>query len=134
VLAPGGALTAIEVDYNTLWASPMGDALAALAAAVARTMDATGRSDAGTRVPEWLVQAGFAAVDPGERRLVYSGRDLVRQTAYVAAVIESTLPMSTATPDASTSQFKAGLAELRALPMAADAALGWTVHKARAVR
>jgi len=134
VLISGGALTAIEVDYHTLWASPTSDAFAALAAAMARTMDATGRSDAGTRLPEWLAQAGFMAVDPGERRLVYSGRDLARQAAYVAAVIESTLPGLTAIPDAAASQFETGLAEVRALPMVADAALGWTVHKAHAVR
>jgi ubiquinone/menaquinone biosynthesis C-methylase UbiE len=134
VLVPGGALTAIEVDYNTLWASPTSNAFAAMAAAVAKTMDATGHSDAGTRLPEWLVQAGFAAVDPGERRLVYLGRDLARQTAYVAAVIESTLPALTATPDAAASQFNTGLAQLRALPKALDAALGWTVYKAHAVR
>jgi hypothetical protein len=49
-------------------------------------------------------------------------------------VIESTLPGLTAMPDAAASQFETGLAELRALPMVADAALGWIVHKAHAVR
>ena len=65
---------------------------------------------------------------------MYSGRDLARQVAYVAAVIESTLPGLAAMPDAAASQFETGLAELRALPMVADAVLGWTVHKAHAVR
>ena len=134
VLVPGGALTAIEVDYNTLWASPKSEALAALAAAVAQAMDATGRSDAGSRLPEWLVQAGFSKVDPGERRLVYHGKSIARQAPYVAAVIQSTLPGLAGTPKASTSQLARGLAELLSLPDKTDAALGWTVHKANAVR
>jgi ubiquinone/menaquinone biosynthesis C-methylase UbiE len=134
VLVPGGMLTAIEVDYNTLWASLTSDAFAALAAAVAKAMDATGRSDAGTRIPEWLEQAGFSKVDAGERRLVYRGRGVARQVPYIASVIRSTLPELTATPNASTSQLAKGLAELLALPNTADAALGWTVHKAHAVR
>jgi hypothetical protein len=36
------------------------------------------------------VEAGFAAVDPGERRLANSGA-LTRQVPYVVAVVESTL-------------------------------------------
>lgn len=134
VLVPGGALTAIEVDYNTLWASPRSDALAALAAAVAQAMDATGRSDAGRCLPEWLAQAGFSKVDPGEHRLVYHGRSIARQAPYVASVIQSTLPGLAGTPNASTSQLAKGLVELLALPDDADAALGSTVHKANAVR
>jgi ubiquinone/menaquinone biosynthesis C-methylase UbiE len=134
VLVPAGALTAIEVDYNTVWASPTSDAFEALFAAVARAMDATGRSDAGTRVAGWLVEAGFAEVDPGERRLAYSGETLARQAAYAASVIESVLPALSEMPDAPASRLEAGLAELRALPEQAGAALGWVVHKAKAVR
>ena len=59
VLVPGGVLTAIEVDYNTVWASPTSDALEALFAAVARAMETTGRSDAGTHLAGWLAQAGL---------------------------------------------------------------------------
>ena len=134
VLVPGGALTAIEVDYNTVWASPTSDAFAALFTAVARSMDATGRSDAGTHLAGWLADAGFTSVDPGERRLAYSGDDLLRQAAYAADVVESTLPALAEMPNISASQLEAGLAELRSLPATPDAALGWVVHKARAVR
>jgi ubiquinone/menaquinone biosynthesis C-methylase UbiE len=134
VLRPGGTLTAIEVDYNTIWASPTSQALKALFVTVARAMEAVGRSDAGTRLPEWLVEAGFTSVDPGEIRLAYSGEDLTRQVPYVAAVVESTLPTLAQTPGASAPQLEAGIAELRALPTTPDASLGWTVHKAKAVR
>jgi ubiquinone/menaquinone biosynthesis C-methylase UbiE len=133
-LVPGGALTAIEVDYNTIWASPSSQALKALFVTVAQAMEAAARSDAGTRLPEWLAEAGFTSVDPGEIRLAYAGADLTRQVPYVAAVVESTLPTLTQTPGASARQFKAGLAELRALPTTPNAALGWVVHKAKAVR
>jgi len=134
VLVPGGTLTAIEVDYNTIWASPSSQALKALFVTVARTMDAAARSDAGSRLPEWLVEAGFTSVDPGEIRLAYAGEGLTRQVPYVAAVVESTLPTLAQTPGASAPQLKAGFAELRALPITPNAALGWVVHKAQALR
>jgi ubiquinone/menaquinone biosynthesis C-methylase UbiE len=134
VLAPRGALTAIEVDYNSVWASPTSDGFEALFAAVAGAMDASGRSDAGARVAGWLEEAGFAAVDPGERRLVYSGDELASQVPYVAGVVESILPAPAPRLDASVSPLEAGLAELRALPATPNAAIGWVVHKAQALR
>jgi SAM-dependent methyltransferase len=135
VLVPGGALTAIEVDYNTVWISPESDALQALFAGVARAMDATGRSDAGTRLPGWLGEAAFTEIDPGERRLAYSGAELARQVTYAADVIESTLPDLAEAPDATSgAELEASLAEFRVLPTIPDAAMGWVVHKALAIR
>lgn len=134
VLVPGGALTAIEVDYNTIWASPSSQALKALFVTVAQAMEAAARSDAGTRLPQWLVEAGFRSVDPGEIRLAYAGEDLTRQVPYVAAVVESTLPDLAQMRGASASQLETGFAQLRALPSTPNAALGWVVHKAKAVR
>lgn len=134
VLVPGGMLTAIEVDYNTIWASPTSGALKALFVTVAHAMEGAGRSDAGTRLPEWLAAAGFTSVDPGEIRLAYAGKDLARQVPYVAAVVESTLPVLAQARGAFASQLEAGFAELRALPNTPDATLGWVVHKAKAVR
>ena len=134
VLVSGGALTAIEVDYNTIWASPTSHALNVLFAAVARAMEAAGRSDAGSRLHEWLAEAGFTSVDPGEIRLSYTGKDLVRQVPYVAAVVESTLPELAQLPGVSVSELEVGFAELRALPTTPNAALGWVVHKAKGVR
>ena len=134
VLAPGGALTAIEVDYNTVWASPSTAGFEALFAAVAGTMATSGRSDAGSRVAEWLADAGFESIDPGERRLTYSGDALARQVPYVAAVVESTLPALVGMTDASTSLIEQGLEDLRALPSTPGSAMGWDVHKAHARR
>lgn len=130
VLVLDGGITAIEVDYNTVWASPTSDAFEALFAAVVRAMDVTGRSDAASRLPEWLHDAGFRSVDPGERRLEYSGASLARQVPYVAAVVESTL----AGRDVDAAQLEAGLADLHALATTPGAAMGWTVGKATAVR
>ena len=134
VLVPGGMLTAIEVDYNTIWASPIREALKALFVTVAQAMEGAGRSDAGARVPEWLAEAGFTSVDPGEIRLAYADKELTRQIPYVAAVVESTLPVLAQADGASASQLEAGFAELRALPNIPNATLGWVVHKAKAVR
>jgi ubiquinone/menaquinone biosynthesis C-methylase UbiE len=134
VLVPGGALTAIEVDYNSVWASPASDALEAVFGAVVRAMDESGRSDTGARLGGWLAEAGFGSVDPGERRLRYSGDELARQIPYVAAVVESTIAELRVTPSTSASHLESGLEELRALTSTPGATLGWTVYKARAVR
>jgi ubiquinone/menaquinone biosynthesis C-methylase UbiE len=134
VLVTGGMLTTIEVDYNSVWASPTSDALEALFATVARVMDESGRSNAGARLESWLVEAEFGSVDPGERRLAYSGADLARQVPYVADVVESTLAAQLETPDASASRLEAGLADLRGLSATPDAALGWVLYKATARR
>jgi ubiquinone/menaquinone biosynthesis C-methylase UbiE len=130
VLVAGGSITAIEVDYNTVWASPTGAAFETLFAAVARAMDATGRSDSASRLAGWLEDAGFRSVDPGVRRLEYSGESLARQLPYVAAVVESTLGER----EDARSALDAGLRELRDLATRPGAAMGWTVAKATGVR
>jgi ubiquinone/menaquinone biosynthesis C-methylase UbiE len=134
VLVQDGSLTAIEVDYNSVWASPTSEGFEALFTAVARAMESAGRSDAGARLAGWLEEAGFGSIDPGERRLDYSGEELVRQVPYVAAVVGSTLPTLVEMPDTSSSLLYAGLEDLQALPATPDAAMGWSVYKASAVR
>lgn len=132
VLVPDGELTAIEVDYNSVWALPWSGVLEALFASVARAMDANGRSDAAARLEGWIVDAGFGSVDPGERRLDYSGDNLDRQVPYVVAVVESTLATLLDAGDTLATDLEAGLDELKALPETPGAALGWVVHKAHA--
>jgi ubiquinone/menaquinone biosynthesis C-methylase UbiE len=135
VLVPGGELTAIEVDYTSVWAVPTTEALDGLFAAVVRAMDGGGgRSDTGARLPGWLSEAGFATIDPGERALAYSGDGLARQLPYVAAVVGSTLPELAEAAGTSTARLEAGLADLRALGDRPGAEMGWVVHKSRAVR
>jgi ubiquinone/menaquinone biosynthesis C-methylase UbiE len=127
VLVPGGALTAIEVDYDTVWSSPRSEAFDELFAGIARAMAAGGQSDAGSHLGDWLREAGFATVDPGERRVHYEGEALARQAPYVANVIESTLP-------GRTPFLEAGVEHLRSLTDVPGAAIGWVVHKAQAAR
>jgi ubiquinone/menaquinone biosynthesis C-methylase UbiE len=133
VLVPGGRLTAIEVDYTSTWASPSSDAFEALFAAIADAMGASGHNDAGAQLAGWLVEAGFEEVDPGQRRLNYSGDRLARQVHYVADVVESTLPRLAGTSAAAPAQLEAGLAHLRALPSTPGSALGWHLYKASAM-
>ena len=132
VLALEGELTAIEVDYNSTVATPASDATATLFSAVAAAMDRHGRSDTGRHLGRWLIEAGFRRVDPGERRLRYSGDGLARQLPYVIAVIESTLPELAAAADVQEGRLRAGVADLHALGSKPGASLGWTVYKARA--
>ena len=134
VLVPGGRLTAIEVDYNTVWATPTSDALEGLFAAVARAMDSAGRSDTGSHLHRWIADAGFSKADAGERRLAFSGDELGRQTDYAASVVESTLSAVVEVSNAAAATLEAGIAALRELPTIPGAALGWVVHKSTATR
>jgi SAM-dependent methyltransferase len=123
VLVPGGGITAIEVDYSTCFARPSTPALDALLRTMVEQMAAAGWSDAGTRLPGWLREAGFDGVEEGERPYEWAGEELDRQANYAADVIESVLP-----------DLQTGLADLRALSSVPDARLGWVVHKSTARR
>ena len=79
VLVPGGAITAIEVDYSTVHAEPSTPALEALFRAMVQGMGASGWSDAGTRLPGWLADAGFREIEAGERRFWFVDADLETQ-------------------------------------------------------
>jgi ubiquinone/menaquinone biosynthesis C-methylase UbiE len=126
VLVPGGAITAIEVDYATVRAEPSTPALEALFRATVEGMAASGWSDAGTRLPGWLREAGFRQVDEGERAFWWQDEDLSGEANYAADVIESAL--------AGEEDLRAGLADLRSLPGHPGAGLGWIVHKSTATR
>ena len=129
VLVPGGAITEIEVDYSTCYATPSTPALDALLHAMVQGMAAAGWSDAGTRLPGWLREAGFRDVDEGERPYSFEGDDLVHQSGYAAEVMESALPALVQLLGGDEQELRAGLADLRDLPSVPDARLGWVVHK-----
>jgi SAM-dependent methyltransferase len=134
VLAPGGAITAIEVDYSTARADPPTPALEAVFRAMVQGMAASGWSDAGTRLPGWLREVCFREVEEGERPFWWQGEDLLRQAGYAAAVIESALPALTPLPGATEEELRAGLEDLRNLASQPGGGLGWVVHKSTAVR
>ena len=134
VLVPGGAVTAIEVDYSTARAEPSTPAFEALTHTMVRGMAAAGWSDAGTRLPAWLDEAGFREIDPGERPFWWQGEDLAGEAPYAADVIESALPALVQLPGTSEEELRAGLEDLRRLPSRPGAGLGWVVHKSTAVR
>jgi hypothetical protein len=129
VLVPGGAITAIEVDYSTCRAEPSTPAFEALVDAMVRGMAASGWSDAGTRLPWWLRESGFEDVVEGERPFWWQGGDLADQASYAAEVIESALEALTALPGTDEARLRLGLEDLRSLPEHPAAGLGWIVHK-----
>jgi len=133
VLVPGGGVTAIEVDYSTCRAEPSSPAFEALVAAMVHGMDASGWSDAGTRLPEWLRAAGFVDVAEGERPFWWQDEDLASQAGYAADVLESALPALAALPETAEEQLRLGLQHLRGLPSVPGAGLGWVVHKSTGV-
>jgi ubiquinone/menaquinone biosynthesis C-methylase UbiE len=132
VLVPGGTITAIEVDYSTCHAEPSTPALEALFRAMVRGMAAVGWSDAGTRLPGWLGEAGFRDIDEGERTFWWQGEDLTTQARYAADVIESALDGLAQLPGEREEELRAGLEDLRSLPSRREAGLGWVMHKSTA--
>jgi ubiquinone/menaquinone biosynthesis C-methylase UbiE len=134
VLVTGGAITAIEVDYGTCHAQPSTPAIEALFNAMVRGMAASGWSDAGTRLPGWLREAGFSDIDEGERPVWWQDDELPGQANYAADVIESALGALVKLPRTREDELRAGLADLRALPGKPDAGLGWVIHKSTATK
>jgi SAM-dependent methyltransferase len=134
VLVPGGAITAIEVDYATCRADPSTPALEALFRAMVQGMAVSGWSDAGTRLPDWLHDAGFRDVNEGERPFSWQGEDLAGQANYAAAVMESALDSLAQLPGTSREELRRGLGDLRSLPNQPSASLGWLMHKSSAIR
>jgi ubiquinone/menaquinone biosynthesis C-methylase UbiE len=130
VLVAGGGITAIEVDYSTVRAEPTTPALEALFRSMVEGMAVSGWSDAGTRLPGWLQEAGLREVDEGERSFWWQDDDLSGQANYAADVMESALAQQ---PDADQ-ELRAGLADLRSLADHPGAGLGWVLHKSTAVR
>ena len=134
MLVPEGRITAIEVDYSTVRAEPSTAELDGLFVAMVGAMAASGWSDAGTRLPGWLREAGFRAVQDGKRPFLWEGEDLSAQADYAADVIESALPALAQLPGATEEELRTGVSDLRNLRNLADAGLGWVVHKSTAVR
>jgi ubiquinone/menaquinone biosynthesis C-methylase UbiE len=134
VLVAGGRITAIEVDYSTCRAEPSTSAIEALFRAMVHGMAASGWSDAGTRLPGWLVEAGFREIEEGERGYWWKEDDLATQALYAADVMESAFDALAQAPGAIDEELRAGLEDLRRLPDLPGAGLGWVVHKSTAVR
>ena len=134
VLVPGGGITAIEVDYSTVRADPTTPAMEALFRTMAQGMAAAGWSDAGTRLPGWLREAGFREVEEGERTYWWQDEDLANQANYAADVVESALDALVQLPGAGEDELRTGLENLRNLSSHPGAGLGWTLHKSTAVR
>ena len=134
VLVPGGTITAIEVDYSTCRVEPSTPEVEALLRAMVRGMAASGWSDAGTRLPGWLREAGFREVDEGERTFWWRDADLASQSRYAADVIESALDALMQLPGTDEEELRAGLEDLRRLPESPRGGLGYVMHKSTAVR
>ena len=134
VLVPGGAITAIEVDYSTCRAEPSTPAIEALFRAMVAGMAAAGWSDAGKRLPGWLREAGFEKVDEGERSYWWQDEDLASQANYAADVMESAFDALMQRPGVDEDELREGLADLRSLASRPGAGLGWVLHKSTAVR
>jgi len=132
VLVPDGTITAIEVDYATCRAEPATPAFEALVRAMVQGMAAAGWSDAGTRLPGWLREAGYRGVDEGERPYWWEGEELESEASYATDVIESALPALAQLPGVAGDELRAGLDDLRRLPGRPGAGLGWVVHKSTA--
>jgi hypothetical protein len=97
-------------------------------------MAAAGWSDAGTRLPDWLREAGFRDLEEGERPYWWTDEDLARQALYAADVVESALDALAQLPGADEEELRRGLDDMRSLPGRPGAGIGWVVHKSTALR
>jgi ubiquinone/menaquinone biosynthesis C-methylase UbiE len=134
VLVSGGDITAIEVDYSTCNAEPSTPAMEALFRAMVQGMADSGWSDAGTRLPGWLREAGFTQVDAGKRTYWWQNEELAGQARYAADVMGSALDALEQLPGADEEELRTGLEDLRSLASQPCAGLGWVLHKSTAVR
>jgi ubiquinone/menaquinone biosynthesis C-methylase UbiE len=133
VLVPGGTITSIETDYSTISAEPHTPALDALWAAMVRTFDAFGRSDAGTQLPGWLAEAGYTDIKSGERPFVYRGAETGPVGRYIAGAIEGTIPNMLAVPgNPDEATLRQALQQLRGLDGMPGALVHFVIHKAEA--
>lgn len=131
VLKPGGRLTCIEIDYRTLIVEPWSPDLQAMLNAYSQGIDASGRSDAGTRLKPWLKDAGFASVDVQGFAFDHHGADLPRHVGYLLGFIESTIPAVLGLPGvAPESRLRRGVEQFRALARSPRGRVRFTVHKA----
>lgn len=133
VLLPGGTLTAIEADYSTIGFGPESRELEALRDAMVRTFAAFGSSDAGTQLPGWLVEAGYAGIRSGERLYSYRGADVAPVTRYMTDAVEPMIPVMVTVPgNPDEETLRAGIRQLRELGSRPGARVHFVVHKAQA--
>ena len=97
-------------------------------------MASAGWSDAGTRLPGWLREAGLRDVDDGERGFWWQDEQLAAEANYAADVMESALDSLLQVPGAGEAQLRDGLADLRGLDRKPGAGVGWIVHKSTGLR
>jgi hypothetical protein len=94
---PGAELTGVDIERNSsssraaTWSGRASRRGWCRPTAMVQGMAASGWSDAGTRLPGWLREAGFDEVDDGERAFWWQGDDLTVQANYAADVLESAL-------------------------------------------
>jgi len=134
VLVSRGAITAIEVDYSTARAEPSTPAFEALVQAMVQGMATSGWANAGTRLPDWLLEAGFQDIREGVRPFCWQGEALSAQASYAATLVESMLDALAQLPGVADDDIRAGLDDLRRLATQRDTRLGWVVHKSTARR
>jgi ubiquinone/menaquinone biosynthesis C-methylase UbiE len=130
VLKPGGGITTIEIDYHLLKVEPETPALRALLDAYIKGMDASGRSDAGTRQEGWLKEAGFRQPKVWALEFDAKGGGLAHRVDYLLGFIETAIPsvlgLEGVAPEAVLRQ---GAEDFRAVKSAPGGRVRFTVHK-----
>jgi hypothetical protein len=133
LLAPGGGITCIEVDYHSLDLQPSTPALRALLRGFFKGMDAGGRSDTGAHLGSWLKAAGYREVLDQAMEFSFRGRALPRQVEYLLGFIETAVPAIAVLPGAPPiSQLRQGVADFRGIAFHPRGQVRFQVHKARA--
>jgi SAM-dependent methyltransferase len=91
ILAPGGTITAIEVDYATVQLGPLTPQLKSLRSALVQAMRAFGQDDVGTQLWGLAGRGGVCRYRSGERLFSYRGTKVGPVARYLADVMAATL-------------------------------------------
>lgn len=131
VLRKGGGITSIEIDYHSLRLQPWTPALQGLLNAFDQGMDLGGRSDAGSRLEAWLLDAGFSRVEVRALAFEPKGTALHREIEYLLGFIEGAIPSLLGLPGApDEARLRQGARDFRAVARARRGRLRFCVHKA----
>lgn len=130
VLKPGGGITNIEVDYHLMEVEPMTPALRALLDAFMQGMDASGRSDAGSRLEGWLKDAGFRGLKVWPIDFDAQGSGLPHRVEYLLGFIETAIPGVLGLPGVAPEDLlRRGVDDFRAVCRAPKGRVRFRVHK-----
>ena len=127
VARPGALFTAIEVDYRLLRPMQPAPAVDYFLARFCELFNCHGRCDTGSRLQDWLLEAGWVDVKSVPLPFDLAGDEGI---GYLLAFMEPTLADMKALPGADSALLDQGLSDFKALAGRPGAGIRAEIHKA----